>query len=251
MNLIKNIFYFIRSSIYIVYFTILSIFLGLALPFAFLGDARAITDKVGRTWTWWVLFGLKYICGISWKITGLENLPKEQGFVIAGKHQSTFETYIMHQLFDAIPVYVLKKQLLSVPIFGWSMRVASHIAIDRKAGIKSMKSIIKQGKHYLEKGHNIVIFPQGTRVPVGKDTKEYPYKPGILGIVRGLKCDVVPVALNSGKYWAKKQFFKKPGVIKMEFLKPMKYEEIAKMKKGEFMERLEKVIEKKSNELLK
>jgi 1-acyl-sn-glycerol-3-phosphate acyltransferase len=166
MDLIKNIFYFIRSSIYMVYFTILSICLGLALPFAFLGNARAITDRVGRTWTWCVLFGLKYICGISWEFKGLKNLP------------------------------------------------------------------------------------QGTRVPVGKTTEEYPYKAGVLALVRGFKCDVVPMALNSGQFWAKKQFLKKPGKIIVEFMRPIKYEEIAKMDKKEFMNRLESLIEEKSKKLL-
>jgi 1-acyl-sn-glycerol-3-phosphate acyltransferase len=250
MDLIKNIFYFIRSSIYMVYFTILSICLGLALPFAFLGNARAITDRVGRTWTWCVLFGLKYICGISWEFKGLKNLPKEQGFVIAGKHQSTFETYVMHRLFKKIPVFVLKKELLSVPIFGWSMRVASHVSIDRSKGIKALKIATTQGKEYLKEGHNVVIFPQGTRVPVGKTTEEYPYKAGVLALVRGFKCDVVPMALNSGQFWAKKQFLKKPGKIIVEFMRPIKYEEIAKMDKKEFMNRLESLIEEKSKKLL-
>jgi len=221
------------------------------LPFAFLGNARKITDKVGKIWTWTVLLGLKYICGIKWKIKGLKNLPKKNGFIIAGKHQSAWETYIMHQLFTPVPVFILKKQLLNIPVFGWSMRVASHISIDRKAGVRALKSMLKQGRFYLDEGYNIIIFPQGTRVPIGKTAKEYPYKPGILGIVRNLKCDVVPMALNSGKYWAKKQFLKKPGTIIMEFMKPIKYKEIKKLGKKAFMDKLEKIIEKKSNELSK
>jgi 1-acyl-sn-glycerol-3-phosphate acyltransferase len=201
------IIYYIRSTIFFIYFVVASLIFGLFLSFALvLPNKTVYVDKIGKIWTKFITEGLKYICGIRWQIMGLENLPKKDGFIVAGKHQSTWETYMINRLFKEMPVYILKKQLLNVPIFGWGMRFASHISIDRKAGIKAIKTMVEQGRFYLNKGHNIVIFPQGTRVPVGYSVKDYPYKTGILSIIRGLKCDVVPMALNSGKFWQKDNF---------------------------------------------
>ena len=107
------------------------------------------------------------------------------------------------------------------------------------------------GKKVMEKGHNIVIFPQGTRVPPESTTKEYPYKTGFIGLVKEMHADIIPMALNSGKFWRKKQFLKHSGTITMEFMDPIKYEEIEKMSKEELLLKLENIIETKCVELNK
>ena len=101
----------------------------------------------------------------------------------------------------------------------------------------------------MKEGHHIVIFPQGTRVPYNSTTEEYPYKTGFIGLVKELQADIIPMALNSGKLWKKKQFIKHSGTITMEFMDPIKYEEIEKMSKEELLSKLKDIIEKKSMEL--
>ena len=155
----------------------------------------------------------------------------------------------MHTIMKPAPAFVMKKQLLTIPFFGWTLANATNIAIDRDTGSTSLKIIIKKSKEYLKEGHNIIIFPQGTRVPNNSTVEEYPYKIGFVVLAKELKVDVVPIALNSGKYWSKKQFLKYPGTIRMEVMDPIKYEDIKKMKNKEIFKTIETLIEDKSKEL--
>ncbi|HSQ97683.1 MAG TPA: lysophospholipid acyltransferase family protein [Rickettsiales bacterium] len=194
---------------------------------------------------------LRWTVGIKSKIIGYEKLEKGKAYIIVGKHESTWDTLIMHTFMKPAPVFILKKELLFVPFFGWCLATASKIAIDRKAGASALKQVLKEGKEYIEEGHNIIIFPQGTRVPPEAKTKEYPYKTGFIGLIRELGADIVPMALNSGKLWRKKQFLKYSGTITMEFMDPIKFEDIKKMSKEELLTKLENIIEKKCEELNK
>lgn len=215
----------------------------------FFPERRKTFDIASALWCKLMLFILKYTVGITSNIKGYDRLKKGKAYIIVGKHESTWDTLIMHTFMKPAPVYILKKELLWVPFFGWCLALASKIAIDRGGGASSMKKILKDGKFFIKEGHNIIIFPQGTRVPPYSTTKQYPYKTGFIGLIREMGADIVPMALNSGKLWTKKQFLKYPGVITMEFMKPIKYEEIKDMSKEELVKKLENIIETKSQEL--
>lgn len=210
---------------------------------AIIDNDSKLADQGARIWAQFSLFILEKLCGIKYEIRGLENLPKENGFVVACKHQSMWETIVFHLIFNR-PVYSWKKELLKIPFYGWFLRAMSGITIDRKGGAKALKNLLSEAKKYTNNGQNIILFPQGTRTQAGASTKDYPYQIGIVAIYHHLQVDVVPAALNSGIYWNKKGT-KKLGTIILEFLPPIK----AGLEKKEFLQKLETAIETKSQEI--
>ena len=250
----KNVITFIRSLL----FSLCTLATSIPLSFAFIifwcpffPNRRRNFDLVSATWCRFILFVLKYTVGIKSNIIGLENIKKDKAYIIVGKHESTWDTLIMHTIMKPAPVFILKKELLIVPFFGWCLALASKIAIDRGGGAGSIQKILKEGKEYIKEGHNIIIFPQGTRVPPESSIEQYPYKTGFIALIKSMGADIIPMALNSGKLWTKKQFLKHSGTITMEFMRPIKYEEIKNMSKEELLEVIEKEIETKSQELNK
>ena len=250
----KNTIVFFRSLL----FSLITIATSVPLSFAFVifwcpffPNRRKNFDLVASMWCKLILSTLRLTTGIKSNIIGYEKLDKNKSYIIVGKHESTWDTLIMHTFMKPAPVFILKKELLMVPFFGWCLALASKIAIDRGGGAGSLKKILREGKKYIEEGHNVVIFPQGTRVLLDADTKDYPYKTGFIALVREMGADVVPMALNSGKLWRKKQFLKHSGTITMEFMDPIKYEDIKQMSKEELLKKLENTIESKSKELNK
>lgn len=212
----------------------------------FITNSRKRADNGALAWSRFVAYVLKKLCGIDYEVRGLENLPKEGGFIVACKHQSMWETMIMHLIFKH-PAYAYKKELLNIPFYGWFLRRMSGIAIDRKGGAKALKLLLSQSKEYIDKGQVIVIFPQGTRVPVGASCEKYPYQPGIAALYSQLKCPIIPAALNSGVFWNKSKTYKKSGKIILEFLPAID----PNTDRKEFLPKLEEVIEKRSFELTK
>ena len=210
---------------------------------AIIDNDSKLADQGARIWAQFSLFILEKLCGIKYEIRGLENLPKENGFVVACKHQSMWETIVFHLIFNR-PVYSWKKELLKIPFYGWFLRAMSGITIDRKGGAKALKNLLSEAKKYTNNGQNIILFPQGTRTPAEASIKDYPYQIGIVAIYHHLQVDVVPAALNSGTYWNKKGT-KKLGTIILEFLPPIK----AGLEKKEFLQKLETAIETKSQEI--
>ena len=113
---------------------------------------------------------------------------------------------------------MLKKELLSIPLFGWFLKRAGMIAVDRKGGASALRSMARQATETLESGRSILIFPEGTRVAPGQTR---PYQPGVAALYTQQKVPVVPVALNSGLFWGRRAFFKKPGTIVVQILPPI------------------------------
>ena len=205
---------------------------------------RRASDKAGKLICIANIWLLEKICNIKYQIKGLENLPKDNGFIIACKHQSVWDTMIMFFIFKR-PVYAYKKELLVIPFYGWMLRNMSGIKIDRQSGVSAIKNLVRQSEEYIKNKQNIVIFPQGTRVPIDGDVKNYPYQSGLFAIYKRNNCPVVPVALNSGFFWNKN--YKRSGTITIEFLRPI----ASDLKKEKFNKILENAIESKSLELLK
>lgn len=165
-----------------------------------------------RSMIWW----LRITCNIRHEIQGLENIPTTPSIILA-KHQSAWETLAFQAIFPT-QVYVLKRELLWIPIFGWGLAMSSPIAIDRSAGREALKKLVAQGKARLEKGLWVVIFPEGTRKAPGERGK---YHIGGAWLATHTETQVVPVAHNAGKFWAKNSFIKKPGVIQVRIGKPV------------------------------
>lgn len=201
-------------------------YLLLALTTLVLGPAIILTEwwlpprwsgRLGNVWGLANLSLLKAVCGLGYRIQGLENLPST-GAVVAANHQSAWETIALRGLLPPRQTWVLKRQLLMIPVFGWALWVSKSIAIDRKAGPKSLKKLMKEGITRLEEGRLVVIFPEGTRVTPGEQRK-YSAGAGLLAGRSG--CPVVPVAHNAGVFWARRGLRKYPGTIDVVFGPPI------------------------------
>jgi 1-acyl-sn-glycerol-3-phosphate acyltransferase len=159
---------------------------------------------------------LRVICGIKMEVRGAENVPKEPCIVLC-KHQSAWETFSLQLVFSD-QVWVLKKELLWLPFFGWGLASLSPIAIDRGKGKQAMRQLLEQGKDRLDSGFCVVIFPEGTRTAYGTRGK---YKIGGAMLAESTGAPVVPVAHNAGKLWGRNSFLKHPGTIVMSVGQPI------------------------------
>ncbi len=155
---------------------------------------------------WW----LKITCGLTHKIEGLENIPESPSIIMC-KHQSAWETLMLQKIFPA-QAWILKRELLWIPIYGWGLATLQPIAIDRGSVIKSMHQIVEQGCKRLAQGIWVVVFPEGTRVAPGEKRK---YLPGGGLLAEKSGNSVVPIAHNSGNFWPRNSFLKYPGTINM------------------------------------
>ena len=159
-------------------------------------------------WAVFNLWWLKICCNVTYEIKGKDNVPGKPCIVMS-KHQSAFETLALQQIF--IPqVWILKKELLQIPIYGWGLASMQPIAINRDSTIKSFRQIADQGCERLQKGYWVIIFPEGTRVAPNKKKK---YLPGGGMLAEKSGAQVVPVAHNAGRLWSRNSMIKKPGLI--------------------------------------
>jgi 1-acyl-sn-glycerol-3-phosphate acyltransferase len=189
-------------SVSVVVFAVpLSVF-GWFLPFPFL--ARA-----GRLWGQINLHGLDLICGLGYRIRGLDRLPSEPCIVLC-KHQSAWETIALQALLPPNHTWVIKRELLWTPFFGWALAAYRPIAIDRSAGRKAVKQLLDQGRACLEAGRWVVIFPEGTRVAPGQRGR---YGVGGALLAEKTGYPVLPIAHNAGVFWRRRGFLKYPGVV--------------------------------------
>lgn len=156
-----------------------------------------------------LLFLFRVFCGVTINIKGKENLEKGRTYVIVANHQSEWETYFIQVLVTPLST-VLKKELLSVPFFGWGLRMVQPIAIDRKQKTNALKQIMKQGKERLLGGRSVVIFPEGTRVAVNE---EKAFNKGAAMLATSANRPILPIAHNAGEVWPAKKWLKIPGTI--------------------------------------
>ncbi|MDP6304993.1 MAG: lysophospholipid acyltransferase family protein [Alphaproteobacteria bacterium] len=211
-----------------------------AAPGVFL--TRRFATRVESFWAWCMLWVLKATVDIDFEVRGREHLP-DGPMILASKHQSAWDTIVFAvALHD--PVYVLKRDLLHIPVYGWYLHKLDMIAIDRDAGISSMKNMIRHARRVLDEGRRyIIIFPEGSRVAPGERD---PYQPGVAGLYGMLGVPVVPVALNSGLFWGRRKLLKYPGIITLEFLPAI----APGMAREAFMAELEERIETASDRLI-
>lgn len=223
----------LRSLLFNAFFAGWTVLLGLAgLPL--LAGGWRSNFGMGRFWSRTTLWGLKAICGLSGRAEGLEHLPAGP-CIVAMKHQSAWDTFaITRYLRD--PAFVYKQELGRIPFVGWYMRRARMLPVDRAAGTRALKLMAQAAHERLAEGRTIVIYPEGTRTAPGAPPR---YHPGVAALYQALNLPVVPVAVNSGLYWGRNSFLKRPGIIRMAFLEPLP----PGLDRRHFMRELEERIE--------
>ncbi|HEX4411445.1 MAG TPA: lysophospholipid acyltransferase family protein [Xanthobacteraceae bacterium] len=162
------------------------------------------------------LWLLRVICGVRSEFRGIEKLPKT-ACIVACKHQSAWETFALYTVLHD-PIFILKRELMWMPFFGWYTWKAGYIGVDRGAGVAALNQMTAHAQAALARGDQLVIFPEGTRRPPGAEPD---YKPGTFYLYGKTKVPCVPVALNSGLHWPRRSFLRPPGTIIAEILDPI------------------------------
>jgi 1-acyl-sn-glycerol-3-phosphate acyltransferase len=173
--------------------------------------------QFGRLWARCVLLLLKAIVGLEGDIRGREHLPGGGRYIIAMKHQSAWDALILPIVLGD-PAVVIKRELLFLPFYGWYAVRAGSIAIDRRGGAGALRRMVAAARRAVAAGRPVVIFPEGTRVAPGR---HLPYQPGVAALYQALGAPIVPAAVNSGLFWGRRSFVKRPGHITLAFLEPI------------------------------
>jgi len=198
----------LRSALFWLVFGLATLLYGLFLGlFAWLLP-RHWRFPFARTWALVNLAALKWICGLRWRFHGLDNVPAEPVIAFV-KHQSTWETMALVKVLRS-QVWVIKRELLRVPFFGWGIATLAPIAIDRAAGRAAVEQMVEQGRQCLEQGRSVIVFPEGTRIPPGRTVR---YKMGGAVLAHRTQAPVLPIAHNAGEFWPRHSFAKWPGCI--------------------------------------
>lgn len=211
MILIRSLLYFVFMSLTVVFFGSGIVLFGWALPTSY-------SDWMSTAWGRVNIWLQRWICGLKVNIRGLEYLPEHSAIVMA-KHQSTWETISLRGLLAPHQSWILKKELLAVPIFGWALRYTKAIPIDREAGRKAIIKVVEEGTQRLAEGRIVIIFPEGTRTAPGERRKY-----GAGGAMLAAKADsypVIPIAHNAGVYWRRRGLKKYPGTIEVRIGAPI------------------------------
>ena len=201
----------VRSTLFMVWALIWSVLIAPLVVIAALLLRGRWGYHAGKVWRLGIQWGVENLLGIRPKVIGLENMPQEP-CVILSKHQSAWETMTLQ---DYVPngaycVFVLKKELLSVPFIGWGLAAMKMISIDRKAGKDALDQVVQQGRERLQQGFYVIVFPEGTRVAPGQKKR---YKAGGAYLATHVGCKVVPIAHNAGELWPRQAFLKKSGTV--------------------------------------
>ena len=210
LPMISNIFLIFKSLIFWVNLVLSVLLLGpIALVLGFI--SYDICLFISKLWCRYNLFILSSICALKYELHG-PDIRKHS--IIISRHQSAWET-IFFAAFIERPVFILKKELLKIPLFGWCLYLLKNISIDRSDGVSSLKKIMKSCNYHVNTGKTLIIFPEGTRVPYGKNIK---IKKGVLKILDSLKMPSMVINHNAGKFWNKNSYLIKPGTVIVQTL---------------------------------
>jgi len=230
----------VRSVIFnLLFYLTLVVYLAAALPTLLLPYRYLI--GVARAWARTNLWLLRVVCGIKADFRGLERIPRG-GAIIASKHQSMWETFALLTLVDD-PTFILKRELMWIPLFGWFLWKAEMIPVNRGARGPALAAMTERAKAEVQRGRQIIIFPEGTRRPPGAEPQ---YKFGVAHLYAETGVPCVPVALNSGVFWPRRSFCRFPGTIVVQVCEPI----APGLDKSAFIARLQEVVETASAELL-
>ena len=228
-SLFFNIFFILWTAFAVIVMSILLVF------------PRKIMASIVTIWAKVLTIGLRIIVGLSFEVRGISNIV-DGNAIYAAKHQSAWDTFIYFLILKN-PSYILKKELLLIPFWGWCAKRYGAISVDRKGGGSALKEMIFDVKDRLEKNMSIIIFPEGTRT-LPREKK--PYQSGVAAIYKRLNAPIIPVAVNSGVFWGRRQFKKYPGTIILQFLPAIE----PGYSRNELMEQLVSSIETASTTLV-
>ena len=237
--------YWLRSTIFnLAFYFVTLIACIICLPTLFM--PRAAFMAVVHGWVWCVHVLERVIMNLHFEIRGLEHLPADgQSYIVAAKHQSPYETFKLHTLFGD-PAIILKQELLKIPLWGAYLKKSDVIAIDRTTPELAISSIQEGARRMKQQGRPIIIFPQGTRVRVDETVQHKPYKVGVARLQEATDLPILPMALNTGYFWPRSGWLRKPGRVVFEFLPPV----MPGMDRSALLGKLERDVEAKSKELL-
>lgn len=230
----------VRSVIFnIVFYLNLTAYLIVAMPTLLLPYRYLL--GVARAWARSNFWLLRMICGVKADFRGLEKIPRG-GLIVASKHQSIWETFALLPFIED-PTFILKRELMWIPLFGWCLWKAQMVPVNRGARGPALAAMTERAKAEVDRGRQIIIFPEGTRRPPGAEPK-YKYGVAYLYAETGVPC--VPIALNSGLFWPRRSFRRYPGTVVLQVCDPIP----PGLEKTEFMARLQDVIETTSAQLV-
>jgi 1-acyl-sn-glycerol-3-phosphate acyltransferase len=231
---------FLRSLVYnvlfyamLVFWMVVAIPTFLMPPFAFMGVAKA--------WARSSIWLMRVVCNTKVDYRGLEKIPPGP-LIVASKHQSMWETFALLQFFEA-PLFIYKRELGWIPLFGWYLVKSKMIGVDRSGGMRSLMEMARRAPRLVRGGRQLIIFPEGTRTAVGAAPD---YKTGVGQIYVNSAVPCVPVALNSGLFWPRRTFMRYPGTLVVEFLDPLP----PGLTRKEFIARISQSIEDATNRLV-
>ena len=231
---------FLRSLVFnVLFYLLLAFWVLLGIP-TYLMPRWAIMNIAkycGRSSIWL----MRVVCNTKVEYRGLEKIPQGP-LIVASKHQSMWETFALLQFFDQ-PLYILKRELLYIPLFGWYLIKSHMIGVDRSAGGRSLKPMARRAGEEVRRGRQLIIFPEGTRTAVDAPPN---YKTGVGQIYVDCEVPCLPVALNSGLFWPRRMFMRYPGTLVVEFLDPLP----AGLPRKEFLTRVSTAIETATNRLV-
>ena len=196
---------------------------------------------IAQCWARSSIWLMRVICNTKVEYRGLEKIPKGP-LIVASKHQSMWETFALLQFFDQ-PLFILKRELKWIPLFGWYLIKANMIGIDRAAGGRSLLQMARRAGEAVRRGRQLIIFPEGTRTAV--DSPPH-YKTGVAQVYVDCGVTCLPVALNSGLFWPRRSFMRYPGTLVVEFLDPLP----PGLLRREFIARVSTVVEDATNRLV-
>jgi 1-acyl-sn-glycerol-3-phosphate acyltransferase len=231
---------FLRSLVYnVLFYLVLAFWLIVAIP-TFVMPRWGILF-IARCWARSSIFLMRLICNTKVEYRGLEKIPKGP-LIVASKHQSMWETFALLQFFER-PLFIVKRELVWIPVFGLFLLKADMIAVDRSAGGRALIRMTRRAGEAVRRGRQLVIFPEGTRTPVGAPPR---YKAGVgqVYVDGGVAC--LPVALNSGLFWPRRTFMRYPGTLVVEFLDLLP----PGLSRDQFLARAREVIEDATNRLV-
>lgn len=204
----------LRSLLFVIFLVVTVIPWGTAIVVLslFTRGARVYWGCVG--WLRVAMWGVRTICGVRWRVTGMHHVPSaadgRAAVLLVPKHQSTLETFLFPTLMSHPLAYVFKRELLYIPFFGWSMSKMDMIHIDRSKRAQAWNLVAEQGKRLFDQGIWVIMFPEGTRIPRGQKGT---YKTGASRLALSAGVPLVPIAVTSAKCWPRKSFLIRPGVI--------------------------------------
>jgi len=210
MTTLRSILYLLFLSLTVILYAFPISILGWVLPYG-------LISRVGQHWGKVNLWALRWICGLGYHVQGEENLPSSTCIVLC-KHQSAWETIALRALLPPENTWVMKHELLWIPFFGWALAVYRPIAIDRTNARRSIQKLLDRGKHWLDKGRWIIIFPEGTRVTSGQRQH---YGRGGSMLAQKANYPVLPIAHNAGVFWRRRDIKKYPGKVTLVIGKPL------------------------------